>query len=39
MGKAEGGAEIKFHIGLDGDSQDILCRELTENGKGDAEVA
>jgi hypothetical protein len=29
----------KFHIGIDAETQDILCCELTGNNKGDAEVA
>lgn len=29
----------KFHIGIDAETQDILCFELTENDKGDAEAA
>lgn len=29
----------KFHIGMDADTQDILCCELTGNDEGDAEVA
>ena len=29
----------KFHIGIDAETQDILCCELTENNEGDAEVA
>lgn len=29
----------KFHIGIDADTQDILCVELTGNEKGDAAVA
>jgi hypothetical protein len=29
----------KFHIGIDAETQDILCCELTGNGKGDAEIA
>ena len=29
----------KFHIGIDAETQDILCCELTGNDKGDAEMA
>lgn len=29
----------KFHIGIDAETQDILCCELTGNNKGDAETA
>lgn len=29
----------KFHVGIDAETQDILCCELTENNEGDAEVA
>jgi len=29
----------KFHIGIDVQTQDIVCCELTENSEGDAEVA
>lgn len=29
----------KFHIGIDAETQEILCCELTGNDKGDAEVA
>lgn len=29
----------KFHIGIDAETQDILCCELTGNDQGDAEVA
>lgn len=29
----------KFHIGIDAETQDILCCELTGNNKGDAEIA
>lgn len=29
----------KFHIGIDAETQDILCCELTGNNEGDAEVA
>ena len=29
----------KFHIGIDAETQDILCCELTENNEGDAEIA
>lgn len=29
----------KFHIGIDADTQDILCYDLTGNNKGDAEMA
>jgi len=29
----------KFHIGIDAETQDIVCCELTGNEKGDAEVA
>ena len=29
----------KFHVGIDAETQDIVCCELTQNNKGDAEVA
>lgn len=29
----------KFHIGIDSETQDIICCELTGNNKGDAEIA
>ncbi len=29
----------KFHIGIDAETQDIICCELTGNDKGDAEMA
>lgn len=38
-GKSKRRTWRKFHIGIDAETQDILCCELTENNKGDAEVA
>jgi transposase len=38
-GKAKRRTWRKFHIGIDAETQDIVCVELTENNKGDAEVA
>ena len=38
-GKAKRRTWRKFHIGIDAETQDILCCELTENNEGDAEVA
>lgn len=38
-GKSKRRTWRKFHIGIDVETQDILCCELTENNKGDAEVA
>jgi transposase len=38
-GKSKRRTWRKFHIGIDAETQDIICCELTENGKGDAEVA
>jgi hypothetical protein len=38
-GKSKRRTWRKFHIGIDAESQDIVCCELTVNAKGDAEVA
>jgi hypothetical protein len=38
-GKSKRRTWRKFHIGIDADTQDILCCELTGNNKGDAETA
>ena len=38
-GKSKRRTWRKFHMGIDGDSQDIVAYELTGNHKGDAEVA
>jgi hypothetical protein len=38
-GKSKRRTWRKFHIGIDAETQDILCCELTGNNKGDAEVA
>ena len=38
-GKAKRRTWRKFHIGIDAETQDILCCELTGNNEGDAEVA
>ncbi|MGB8704746.1 MAG: IS5 family transposase [Gillisia sp.] len=38
-GKSKRRTWRKFHIGIDAETQDILCCELTENSRGDAEVA
>ena len=38
-GKSKRRTWRKFHIGVDAETQDILCCELTGNDKGDAEVA
>jgi hypothetical protein len=38
-GKSKRRTWRKFHIGIDAETQDILCCELTENNKGDAEIA
>ncbi len=38
-GKSKRRTWRKFHIGIDAETQDILCCELTENSKGDGEVA
>lgn len=38
-GKSKRRTWRKFHIGIDADTQDIVCCELTGNDKGDAEVA
>lgn len=38
-GKSKRRTWRKFHIGIDAETQDILCCELTGNGKGDAETA
>lgn len=38
-GKSKRRTWRKFHIGIDVETQDILCCELTGNNKGDAEIA
>jgi len=38
-GKSKRRTWRKFHIGIDAETQDIVCCELTGNDKGDAEVA
>ena len=38
-GKSKRRTWRKFHIGIDPETQDILCCELTENNKGDGEIA
>jgi hypothetical protein len=38
-GKSKRRTWRKFHIGIDAETQDILCCELTENDKGDAATA
>lgn len=38
-GKSKRRTWRKFHIGIDAETQEIICCELTENRKGDAEVA
>lgn len=38
-GKSKRRTWRKFHIGIDAETQDIMCCELTGNNKGDAEVA
>lgn len=38
-GKSKRRTWRKFHIGLDAQTQDIICCELTGNDKGDAEMA
>lgn len=38
-GKSKRRTWRKFHIGIDVETQDILCCELTGNNKGDAEMA
>jgi hypothetical protein len=38
-GKAKRRTWRKLHIGIDADTQDIVCCELTGNDEGDAEVA
>lgn len=38
-GKSKRRTWRKFHIGIDAETQDILCCELTENNKGDGEIA
>jgi hypothetical protein len=38
-GKSKRRTWRKFHIGIDAETQDILCCELTSNNKGDAEIA
>lgn len=38
-GKSKRRTWRKFHIGIDAETQDIVCCELTSNSKGDAETA
>jgi len=38
-GKSKRRTWRKFHIGIEAETQNILCCELTENNKGDAAVA
>lgn len=38
-GKSKRRTWRKFHIGIDAETQDIVCCELTGNDKGDAEIA
>jgi hypothetical protein len=38
-GKSKRRTWRKFHIGVDAETQDIICCELTGNDKGDAEMA
>lgn len=38
-GKSKRRTWRKFHIGIDADTQDIVCCELTSNSQGDARVA
>lgn len=38
-GKSKRRTWRKFHIGIDAETQDILCCELTGNNRGDGEVA
>jgi hypothetical protein len=38
-GKSKRRTWRKFHVGVDAETQDIVCCELTGNDKGDAEVA
>jgi len=38
-GKSKRRTWRKFHIGVDAETQDIICCELTGNDKGDAEIA
>lgn len=38
-GKSKRRTWRKFHIGIDAETQEILCCELTHNNKGDAEMA
>lgn len=38
-GKSKRRTWRKFHVGIDAETQNVLCCELTENNKGDAEVA
>ena len=38
-GKSKRRTWRKFHIGIDAETQDIICCELTSNSKGDAEMA
>lgn len=37
-GKSKRRTWRKFHIGIDAETQDIVCCELTKNNKGDAEI-
>ena len=38
-GKSKRRTWRKFHIGIDAETQDIVCCKLTKNNKGDAEIA
>ena len=38
-GKSKRRTWRKFHIGIDAETQDIICCDLTTNNKGDAEIA
>lgn len=38
-GKSKRRTWRKFHIGIDAETQDIICCELTDNATGDAEMA
>ena len=38
-GKSKRRTWRKFHIGIDAETQDVVCCELTGNEKGDAEIA
>jgi Transposase DDE domain len=38
-GKSKRRTWRKFHIGIDAETQDVVCCELTGNDKGDAEIA